>query len=52
MEAIEFSLKNEVKNIFTHTDADERTAAFNEAWAKIINEQENIRNICKPAVRS
>lgn len=52
MEIVELSLKNEVKNIFIHTDTDERIAAFNEAWAKIINEQENMRNICKPAVRS
>ena len=48
MEAVESSVKSEVKNIFAHVQEAERITAFNEAWAKIINEQESARDIYKP----
>lgn len=48
METAELFLNNDVKNIFVHPDISERIAAFNEAWAKIINEQENARELYKP----
>ena len=47
METVETSIKSEVKNIFAHVQEAERITAFNEAWAKIINEQENSRDIYK-----
>ncbi len=51
METVKSAMRNEVKNIFTHTKKSERIIAFNEAWAKIINEQENTRDIYKPVSR-
>ncbi len=48
METVKLAIQSEIKNVFTHAEESERMTAFNEAWAKIINEQESTRDIYKP----